>query len=256
VNILLIAPNMQSINAIPEIRTITALHKTHVLNGNVSVQDIYAAVSNNEYDVLHFATHIHGDTARLDEMLLSNDETLDLNSATRFARLANARLVMFNICLASRFATYMVRNRIPCVVYTTVAIEDRSAWELPCAFYEQVKRSEKLGGTVDFKSIFDSVDDGDGTYGILYSADFYVSLIQMAMSPMWEALEQIKKQTDKIANELSTLTKKVDYLEKRVDGAPVKERSTWMTMLIVVVIGVMVAGNLIIVLNAVANMLR
>lgn len=255
-NILLIAPNMSTIDTIPEIRTITALHKTHVLNGNVTAQDIYAAVSNNEYDALHFATHIKDDPKLLDEILLSNGETLDLNSATRFARLANAKLVMFNICLAARFATYMVRNRIPCVVYTTVAIEDRSAWELPCAFYEQCKRAEKAGQVIDFRAIFDLVDDGDGTYGILNSGDYYVSLIQLAMTPMWEAIEQVRKQTEKLIEEVGELGKKVDYLERRVDGIPARERPAWLTILIVVLIGLMATGNLIVVVNAVAGMIK
>lgn len=247
---------MVNIDTIPEIRTITAQHKTHVLNGSVTAQDIYAAVSNNEYDALHFATHIRNEPRLLDEIMLSNGETLDLNSATRFARLANARLVMFNTCMAARFATYMVRNRIPCVIYTTVAIEDRTAWELPCAFYEQCKRAEKSGQAIDFKAIFDLVDDGGGTYGILNSGDYYVSLIQLAMTPMWEAVEQIRVQTEKLIAEVGELGKKVDYLERRVDGLPAKERPAWLTILIVVLIGLMATGNLIVIVNAIAGMLR
>lgn len=110
--ILLIAPDQPGINTISEIRTITAVHQTHVLNGPVTAKDIYDAVSKNEYDVIHFAGHVHGDYHELDRLGLSGGETLDLDSATRFAKLGKAKLVLFNICLAARFASFMIKNGI------------------------------------------------------------------------------------------------------------------------------------------------
>lgn len=214
-NILLVAPGISDINSVPEIRTITAAHRTTVYNGVVTVQDLYSAVTNNSYDVIHFATHMEADETSLDEILLSNDERLDLNGATRIAKLGKVKLVMFNVCMASRFASYMVRNKIPCIIYTTVAIADHSAWELPAAFYEECRRAEKENRLVDFKEIFDSVDSGDGRYGILVSAEYIANIIQAAILPMWEAITKLREQTEKLVDDVELLTTSRNRLDKK-----------------------------------------
>lgn len=191
-NILFVAPQMQDINAIPEIRSITSTHKTYVLNGFVTLQDIYGAVNHNEFDVIHIVAHMKAQHDRLDEIVLSGNDTLDLQSAARVAKLANARLVVFSSCLAARFATYLTTHGVPCVIFTTVEIEDKTAWELPNSFYEQCKRSERQGKSVDFRGIFSSVDSGDGTYGILVSNKYYADLLQ----PINEALGALTKRVD------------------------------------------------------------
>lgn len=214
-NILLVAPNMSNINSVPEIRTITATHRTHVLNGNVTIQDIYSAVTNSSFDVLHFATHMEDDTSTLDEILVSNGERLDLIGATRIAKLGHVKLVMFNVCMASRFAAYMVRNKIPCIIYTTVAIEDRIAWELPAAFYEECRRAENGNRPVDFKEIFESVDSGDGRYAILVGTEYFATLIQTAILPMWDAVNKLKQQTEKLISDVELLATSRDRLEDK-----------------------------------------
>lgn len=240
--ILLIAPDQPGINAIPEIRVITAAHTTHVLNGPVTIKDIYAAVSANEYDIIHFAGHIRGDYGELDELQLSNGEYMDLDSATRMAKLGKAKLVLFNICLASRFATFMIRNGVPCVVFTTVEIEDYTAWELPCTFYEECRRAERLGTPLDFKRIFDTVDSGDGRYSIIFSQDSYISMFQLATKPMWTALEELKRATEQLAGEVATAAERVDRLEESRGRIP-----TWVFVSLLLVAALLVAGNLIIV---------
>lgn len=214
-NILLIAPNLADINSVPEIRAITTAHRTTVYNGNVTVQDLYNAVTNNNYDVIHFATHMEGDEASLDEILLSNGERLDLNGATRIAKLGKVKLVMFNVCMASRFAAYMVRNKIPCIIYTTVAIEDRSAWELPAAFYEEIRRAEKEAKLVDFKEVFDSVDSGDGKYAIMVSTEYFATIIQTAIMPMQDAINKLRQQTEKLVEDMELLATSRSRLEEK-----------------------------------------
>lgn len=216
--ILLVAPGVANVNSIPEIRMITRGHRTQVLNGNVTVQDLYAAVTNDSFDCIHFATHMEDDTSTLDEIILSDNERLDLNGATRIARMGKARLVMFNVCLAARFAAYLVKNRVPVVIYTTVAIEDRSAWELPCAFYEECKRIENEHGSMDFKAIFDSIDNGDGKYSILVGSDYVIDIVQTAILPMKDAIEHLKIQTEKLVEDVERLTAsrhKLDSVDKR-----------------------------------------
>lgn len=214
-NILLIAPTIPNINAVPEIRAITSAHRTHVLNGPVTVQDLYAAVTNNAYDVIHFATEMEGDTSSLDEIILSETDRLDLNGATRIAKLGKVKLVMFNVCLAARFATYMIKNHVPVVIYTTVAIEDQSAWELPAAFYEECRRAERIDADVDFKEIFDTVDSGDGKYSILVGGDYVIDLVQTAILPMRDAIERLKAQTDKIVDDVERLAVSQNKFESK-----------------------------------------
>lgn len=216
--ILLVAPGVTNVNSIPEIRMITRAHRAHVLNGDVTVQDLYAAVTNDSFDCIHFATHMEDDTSTLDEIILSDNERLDLNGATRIARMGKVKLVMFNVCLAARFAAYLVRNRVPVVIYTTVAIEDRSAWELPCAFYEECKRIEGESGSLDFRAIFDSIDNGDGKYSILVGGDYVIDIVQTAILPMKDAIEHLKAQTEKLVEDverLATNRHKLDSVDKQ-----------------------------------------
>lgn len=214
-NILLVAPGMADINAVPEIRTITAAHRTHVYNGKVTLQMLFDTVSRNEYDVMHIAGHMVEDTSSLDEIVLSDGDKLDLVAATRIAKLGKVKLVVFNVCMAARFATYMVRNNIPCVIYTTVAIEDNSAWELPAAFYEECRRGEVAKSVLDFKTTFDAVDSGDGKYAILVGADYIINLVQTAIKPMWEALERLKTQTEKLVDDVERLAATQNKLEAK-----------------------------------------
>jgi len=224
---------MQDINAIPEIRAITSSHKTHVLNGTVTLQDIYQAATYQEYDVIHIVAHMHSQYDRLDEIVLSGSHVLDLQSATRIAKLANARLVMFSACLAARFATYLVKHGVPCVVYTTIAIEDATAWELPNSFYEQCKRAERSNKIIDFRAVFNSVDSGDGTYGVLISDGYYADLLQ----PIYEALGALTKRVD----DLYRILEEHGYTIPNLAGTPRRV----MTALLVAIAVLIVAASAI-----------
>lgn len=191
-NILFVAPALPNIDAIPETRAITSTHKAHVLSGQVTLADLYSAVTNNEYDAIHFVSHVSADMKQLDTLMLSDGEHLDLKGAVRLVKLANAKLVVFSMCLASRFATYLVKQGVPCVIYTTVEIEDDSAWELPTAFYEQCRRAERSGKPLDFRALFDMVDGADGTYGIVSSGTYYNGLLQ----PIYKALDALTQRVD------------------------------------------------------------
>ncbi len=242
-NILFVAPNMTDINAIPEIRAITSTHKAHVLNGQVSLQDVYQAVMNNEYDAIHIVAHMTADTSTLDEIVLSGAHVLDLQAAARVAKLANAKLVVFSSCLASRFATYLTKHGVPCVIFTTVEIADSTAWELPNSFYEQCKRAERKGRLVDYRAVFNSVDSGDGTYGILISDAYYTDMLQ----PINEAL--------------GALTKRVDDLYKILEeqGYPMPyiptQRRRIVTAIIVAIVAVFFVASIITIISSLVQIL-
>ena len=55
--ILIVAPELSGVDAIAEVRRIQQWHDMAVLCGTVTVDDIYRAVQEKAYDVLHFATH-------------------------------------------------------------------------------------------------------------------------------------------------------------------------------------------------------
>lgn len=232
-NILFIAPEMHNINAVPEIRAITQTHKTHLLNGVVTLQDIYQAARYQEFDAVHIVGHMGSTSDRLDEIVLSNNEVLDLASMSRVAKLANARLVVFSSCLAARFATYLTKHGVPCCIYTTVQIDDATAWELPNSFYEHCKRTERQGKPLDFRAIFNAVDSGDGTYGILMSEGYYTDILQ----PIHEALDALTKRVD----DLYRILEEHGYSLPNITGTP----NRLITILLIVIAATVIIASTI-----------
>lgn len=168
--VLLIAPNHKTLDQIPEIRQLTSLHRTTVLNGDITVQDIFDEVRDYEYDIIHFATHLVSDEH--DAMYINEEETLNLVDTENILKLGKSKLVFFNFCNSARFATYVTNRGIPCAIYTTIEIPDKLAWRFPIAFYEQLKRKEgdKIFSLLD---VYESSAPSDGTYGWVAGTQYY-----------------------------------------------------------------------------------
>lgn len=200
----MIAPDQPNINTVPEIRSLTDTHQTTVLNGRVSSQDIHSYIKTSTYDIVHFACHQAADETTYDRILLSEGETLDLAGVTHIAKLSNAHLIFFNLCNASRFASYLVRHGVPACIYTTIALKDANAWQTPWHFYEEVRRQEKARTPVEFRRIFDQIDPGDGIYGWNSGIDYYFNAIE-AIQATLRMLTEGQVKSDQQIEELTAV---------------------------------------------------
>lgn len=185
--ILLIAPRHRDINQVPEIRQLTSLHRTTVLHGDISVQNIFDEVRQQDYDIVHFATDLVSE--RNDEMYISEKESMGLADTDSILKLSKAKMVFFNFCSSARFATYVTNRGLDCAIYTTIPIEDRLAWRFPLAFYEQLKRKE-ANALFSFNEIYDMIAPSDGSYGWVAGIKFYQSFFRL----MREQIEQLSKE--------------------------------------------------------------
>lgn len=184
--ILLVAPDQQGLNLLPEIRRISEIHTVHTLNGDVTIDDLYNAVQHNHYHIIHYATHCGGDDGQLDTLVLSN-ANLDLAAAAQIAKLARTKLVFLNACQTARFAAYLIQHGTPEAIFTTVAIEDRVAWRTPVAFYERCHRAEAAGEPLNFNEMLRSVESGNGHYCWVGAPSAAANL-----TPIWDAIRKIE----------------------------------------------------------------
>ena len=246
-NILLIAPDQPGINNVPEVRKMSEMHRTHVFNGTVSYEDLHDAVRNNAYDVIHFATHMRASMEELDSMALSGDDYIDLDRAVTLCKLANAQIAVFNLCLAARFAAYLIHRGIPFTIYTTVEIKEHEAWTLPVTFYERVRRIERTGGTIDFHDILESINTGNGIYHWAASVQYFVALIR----PIESRVEALAKQLIKIAE---IVAHHGELLGSRSTILPVRNR-TLLVAVLVFAVSVVTIASLISVYDSIATLL-
>jgi hypothetical protein len=216
--ILLIAPDQPDINSIPEIRRLSEMHTTHVFNGPVSYDDLLDAVRHNEYDAIHFATHIRADDYRkLNSMALSGRDYIDLNRAVQLCKLGKTKLAFFNLCLAARFGAYLAqRAAVPFVIFTTVEIQDDHAWSTAVSFYERCRRVELSGQPMDYKELLESVDSGDGLYYWAAATDYYGHLLK----PLKDTLFEIQQQLQAL---VSTVDRHAELLDARAPS-PIHSR--------------------------------
>lgn len=158
------------LDTIPEIRSITGMHRVTVLNGKVTAQDLDAACRGNAYDIIHFATHSNEQIVQLSAPAGGPPETLDADDIIRLARLCSCRLIFFNSCLSARLAAYAVAHGVPYAIATTIALSDREAWKTPLAFYEYLKEQMQAvhdPAAVNIPAAFEQAANGDGTYALL-----------------------------------------------------------------------------------------
>lgn len=150
--VLLIVPTVQpSLDTVPEIRNITALHQVTVLNGNLTDREIYQTAQRGNFDIIHVGAH--GDTYDRDDLL-------------QIARVANAKLVFLNACNSGKIASYLVNRDVTYVVSTNEELEDMHAWKMPLAFYEYIARQEHRGEVVSFPAAYGQADSGNGDYSL------------------------------------------------------------------------------------------
>lgn len=171
VRVLVIAPEQTGLNTLPEIRQIQRRHHMSVLDGVVTVEDIYQACRETPFDVIHFATH-----SGPDGVLLSNGVLFTADEIAGVARLKETRCLFFNSCNSSKLASYAVRHGVRYAVHTNISIPDADAWKAAVSFYESLQN----GHGKDYIGAYVVADDGDGKYGLSVDPDYLTELQKAA----------------------------------------------------------------------------
>ena len=175
--ILLCVPQTENLNVIPEIRELTSNHAVTVLNGPVSLNDVFQACK-NEFDILHFGGH--GDNKGF---RLSATEQLSATDIAQLSRMSHARIVYLNACgmgeVAGRISRLIdIRNHKPrYIIYSPQPeLKDKEAWQCPLTFYNELAQN----GTKDESSVITAflTADAEGTrYNMIISPNFLESIL-------------------------------------------------------------------------------
>lgn len=169
--ILLVAPDGLGVDAVSEVRRVQQYHDVASLYGTVTPDDIYRAVQEKSFDVLHFATH-----GGPDGVLLSNGVILDAETIAQFVRLRETAGVFFSACQTGRLASYCARHGARWAISSEVDLSDAEAWKLAAAFYSH----QRNGHAKDFVGAFRLADDGDGDYALHVSLEWIADLQRLA----------------------------------------------------------------------------
>jgi hypothetical protein len=210
--ILLIAPDSAGLNMLPEIRNITRLHNTMVLSGKVTIADIYNVISNDEFEIVHIASHCVSEE-KFDTFLLSDEETITSDDLVKIGRLCKAQLFFFNACNTARIANVLGEKLKISIIYTTIALPDKEAWKLPLAFYRFLRQSIDQTPALDYRSVFENVNDGTGVYGMYSSVNSYT----VSMQKFSESVNVLAINMRKMEDVLEKLSISVDGNKKMIE---------------------------------------
>ena len=162
--ILLIAPDNPDFLNYPEIRSLTSLHRVHVLSGPVTSGDVLEAARRGA-DLIHFATHGSNDGIQL-----TNGEMVSVDAIAQIIRLAGAKAAVFNACESGRLANYAVNHGCDYAIYHVGLLHDPDAWRMAVVFYEELS-DQVAAGEADIPEAFAQADPGNGFYGLAVSSD-------------------------------------------------------------------------------------
>ena len=160
IKILLVAPDLVGVDAINEARRIQQYHDVVTLYGTVTVDDVYRAVQEKSFDVLHFATH-----GGPDGVQLSGGVVLDAETIAQFLRLRESAGLFLSSCDTGKIAAYAVQHGAVWAISSEVPLPDAEAWKLAAAFYSH----QRNGHAKDFVGAFRLADSGDGEYSLMVS---------------------------------------------------------------------------------------
>ena len=169
--ILVVAPDLGGVDAVGEVRRLQQWHDCAVLYGSVFPDDIYRAVQEKAYDLLHFATH-----GGPNGVQLSGGVVLDAESIAQFLRLRETAGVFFSACNTGRLASYCVRHGARWAISSEIDLPDVTAWKLAAAFYSH----QRNGHAKDFVGAYLLADSGDGDYALHVAPEYIVELQRAA----------------------------------------------------------------------------
>ena len=164
---MIVAPDLVGVEAINEVRRVQQWHDVVTLYGTVTADDIYRAVQEKAFDVLHFATH-----GGPEGVLLSDGVTLPAEDIAQFLRLRETAGVFFSACNTGRLAAYCVRHGARWAISSEIDLADADAWKLAAAFYSH----QRNGHAKDFVGAYMLADSSDGDYALHVSPEWVQEL--------------------------------------------------------------------------------
>jgi hypothetical protein len=170
--ILIVAPDMVGVDAIPEVRRIQSWHDCVTLYGTVTVEDIFRLCQEKEFDVLHFASH-----GGPNGIQLSNNVVLTAEDVAQALRLKETKGVFLNACNTGKVASYVVRHGATWAISSEIELPDAEAWKLASAFYSH----QRYGTSRDFVGAYLLADSGDGEYSLAVNPTWIQDLQRAAI---------------------------------------------------------------------------
>lgn len=167
----MISPDVSGIDSIFEVRRLQMWHDISILNGDVSVEDVYRACQEKAFDVIHFAAH-----GGPDGVMLSNGVLLTTEDIAQALRLRETRGLFLSACQTGTVASYAVRHGAQWAISSEVDLPDNTAWKLAAAFYGH----QRNGHSKDFVGAYLLADSGDGEYALHISPTWVQELQRSA----------------------------------------------------------------------------
>lgn len=170
-HILLVAPDVAGVDAVSELRRVQQWHDVVTLYGVVTPEDVYRAIQERAFDVIHFATH-----GGAEGVQLSGGALLAAEDIAQFLRLRETSGVFFSACATGRLGAYCVRHGAKWAVTAEGDLSDFDAWKLAAAFYAH----QRNGRSKDFVGAYLLADSGDGDYALHISPAWIQELQRIA----------------------------------------------------------------------------
>ena len=161
--ILLIAPDIPSLPRLrtdAEVSTIQRNHDTRLLSGVVRSEDVTAAITEKDYQIIWFVSH-----GEAGGVCLTN-EMLSIDALIQYAKSATVELVVFNTCESEPLALRVAGEAAVNVICTIATSESGDTVKL---YNEDAVRSGsllavKLTEDIDYRDAYDAVSSGSSLY--------------------------------------------------------------------------------------------
>lgn len=153
--ILLIAPDIPSLPRLrtdAEVSTIQRNHDTRLLSGVVRSEDVTAAITEDDYQIIWFVTHGAADGVRL------TDENLSVEALIQYAKSDTVEAVIFNTCESEPLALHVSGEAAVNVICTIALVDNGDAVRLGSLL------AVKLTEDIDYRDAYDAVSSGSSLY--------------------------------------------------------------------------------------------
>lgn len=186
--ILFVAPEFSgdnAINAIPEMRAISAKHTVYSLVGkDVTVRELFEVADRWKFNIIHYASHM---SERGIEM--SDGEILDPADCALVARTAKASVVVFGGCDSGVLASYVINFGVDYAVYANRDLTTNEFWKFTLAFYNAFPN----GHADNVLGSYLAASNKDGTIGWTMNPEIAVEAIRIySLQKQVQAIKSIK----------------------------------------------------------------
>ena len=153
--ILLIAPDIPSLPRLrtdAEVSTIQRNHDTRLLSGVVRSEDVTAAITEDDYQIIWLVSHGIEDGVHLTE------EILGVDALIQYAKSESIEMVVFNTCESENLALRVSGEAAVNVICTIATVDNGDAVRLGSLL------AVKLTEDIDYREAYDAVSSGSSLY--------------------------------------------------------------------------------------------